>query len=374
MPRLSPFAADLLADLAARGLISPAQAAALADGERAAPFSLHSELRTFLYLGVTALAGGLGALLYEHHERLGPGLILTLMSALLLAAGWYAARHRPAFTWGVAPRTSVGADYALLLACLLLLGIGGYAQAQYHIFGTRYGLATALPAILFLLIAYRYDHRGVLALGLTALAAWVGLTVAPLSIFAFNFGQGALRSSAVGLGAVLTVVALHAEWTGRKAHFAATYLGLGANLAGAGLAATLIGEWDHGGAQVMGIGGLAGLAAGLYFFAQRTHSAWFMVLAAAWAYFLVTYLWIRLMILSGGNEGAFLLSTGYFIGSAVLIFRFFLNLKRRQPAPPSPASALMPGSSPPSSGPPAPPSPPLSPSSSSPPSSPPNAA
>ena len=342
MPHPAPIATDLLADLAARGIVPPAQASVLAEAEQSAPFSLHLELRTFLYLGVTALAGGLGALLYEHHERLGPGLILSGMSLLLGGATWYAARHRPAFTWGVAPRTSVGADYALLLACLLLLGIGGYAQAQYTIFGTRYGLATALPATLFLLTAYRYDHRGVLALGFTALAAWVGLTVAPLSIFNLDFGQAGLRGAAIGLGGGLTAAACHAEWTGRKAHFASTYLGLGANLAGAGLAATIISGWDSGGAQVLGVAGLLALVAALYLFAQRTYSAWFLVLGAAWGYFLVTYLWIRLMIFSGGDEGAFLLSTGYFIGSAVLIVRFFLSLKRRLPpltAPPGPPPA-----------------------------------
>ncbi len=326
---LAPTAEDFLADLGARHLVPPAQAAALAEAARTAPFSINPELRTLLYLGITALAGGLGALLYEHHERLGPGVILTFMTALLALAGWYAARHRPAFTWGVAPRTSVGADYALLLACLLLLGIGGYAQATYGIFGTRYGLATALPAGLFLALAYRYDHRGVLALGLTALAAWVGVSVAPRSLFDLDFGQSALRASAIGLGGGLTAAACHAEWARRKAHFGPTYLALGANLAGVALAATLIDGWDSGGAQLVGVVGLAALAGALYWFARRTQSAWFLVLSAAWGYFLVTYLWVRLMVFSGGNEGVFLLSTGYFVGSAVLIVRFFIGLKRR---------------------------------------------
>ncbi len=334
MPRLSPTAADLLADLTARQLLPAAQAAVLAEAEGSTPFSLHAELRTFLYLGVTALAGGLGALLYEHHERLGPGLILSLMAGLLVAAAWYAARHRPAFTWGVAPRTSVGADYALLLACLLLLGLEGYAQAQYGVFGTRYGLATAVPAGAFLLLAYRYDHRGVLALGLTALATWVGLTVAPLNVLSnVGFGHAALRGSAIGLGALLTLTACHAEWAGRKAHFASTYLNLGGNLAGVGLAATVIGGWSDSGAQVLGVLGIAGLSAALYWFARRTSSAWFLVLAAAWGYFILTYLWVRLMIASGGEEGALLLSSSYFIGSAFFIIRFFLNLKRLVPAP-----------------------------------------
>ena len=332
----TPFAADLLADLTARRDLPAPTAAAVADAERRIPLSLASELRTLLYGGVTALAGGLGALLYEHHERLGPGLILSLMTALLLVAAWYAGRHRPRFTWGVAPRTSVGADYALLLACLLFLGIEGYAQAEYTVFGTRYGLASAVPAVLFLAAAYFFDHRGVLALGLTALAAWVGFTVAPLGVLtSFDFVPARLRAAAIGLGSVLTAVAFGSEWRGRKAHFAPTYLSLGANLAGVGLASVLIDGWDSIVTHLLCVPALAGLAWALYRFAHRIRSYWFLVLAAGWGYFLVTYLWIRLMWLGKElDEGVFLLSAIYFMLSAAGIVRFFLNLKKLLPPAP----------------------------------------
>lgn len=329
---LSPFAADLLTDLRARPLVPPEQADAVAAAEVSSPFSLNLELRTLLYLGITALSGGLGTLLYQHHERLGPGVILLLMLALLAAAWWYAARHRPAFTWGVAPRTSVGADYALLLGCLLFLGIEGYAQAQYQLFGTRYGLATALPAVVFGPLAYRYDHRGVLALALTALAAWLGLTVAPLGVFEnIDLLRTGLRGAAIGLGLAFGAAAFHAEWQRRKAHFAPTYLSLGANLAGAGFAAALFTDWNAVDSQLIAGLGLAGVCGALYYFARRTHSYWFLVLAAIWAYFLVTYTCVRFLIAVDAAEGGLLLGTLYFIGSAFAIVRFFLNLKKLLP-------------------------------------------
>lgn len=333
MPALSPFATDLLADLQARELLPPEQPAALAAAETAAPFSVSRELRTLLYLGATALSGGLGALLYQHHERLGPGLILSLMALLLVAAATYAARHRPAFTWDVAPRTSVGADYALLLACLLFLGIEGYAQAQLHIFGTRYGLATLLPALLFLPLAYRYDHRGVLALGLTALGAWLGVSVTPLGQpGSFDFMPSLYRGTAIGYGAALTAVAFHAEWTRHKAHFAPTYLSLGASLAGGGLASQMIGYLSivH---VITGAVPLAGLCYALYLFAQRTRSYWFLVLAAGWAYFCLTYCCVWLADALNINDGALLLIPLYFIASTIGFVRFFLNLKKLLPRP-----------------------------------------
>ena len=50
-----------LADIVARGLLLPEQAAAIA-AEAKRPFSVHYELRAVLYLGITLLAGGLGVL------------------------------------------------------------------------------------------------------------------------------------------------------------------------------------------------------------------------------------------------------------------------------------------------------------------------
>ena len=327
MPKLAAFSTDLLHDLATRQLLPPLQPAALAQAEAQAPFSVHTELRTMLYAGVLTLAGGLGALLYENHQRLGPAVVLTFMTLVLVAAAWYAARHRPAFTWGVAPRTSVAADYALLLACLLLLGLEGYAQAQYSVFGTRYGLATALPALVFLPLAYRYDHRGVLALGITALAAWVGVSAAPLGFLNGDFTAAGLNGPAFWLGAALIAAAFHAEWTAHKAHFAPTYLSLGANVAAAALLATLIQQWGYTGAVVAASGALAGVCLALYLFAQRTQSLWFLVLAAAWAYVLLTYLFFRFGAVLGFDESALVLIPLYFIASAIGFVRFFGRLK-----------------------------------------------
>ena len=236
----SPSAARVLAQLTAQGLLPPAQAAAIAEAERTRPFSLHYELRAVLYLGITLLSGGLGVLVYQNIDRIGHGFIIAAVALLMAACFVYAARHRPPFTWDAAPRTSVGADYLLLLGCLLSLVLEGYLQYQYNIFGTRYGLVTVLPAALFIALAYRYDHRGVLSMGLTALASWVGVSVAPLSVLNGNdFLTPGIRLAAVGLGTLLMGAGFHAEHYRRKAHFAFTYLLLGSNLALLALMATL---------------------------------------------------------------------------------------------------------------------------------------
>ena len=322
----------ILSGLVARGLLPPTQAAAIAEAERRRPFSLHYELRALLYLGITLLSGGLGVLIYSNIDRIGHGVVIAVIAALMAACFGYAARRRAPFTWGVAPRTSVGADYLLLLGCLLFLVLEGYVQYQYGLFGTRYGLATALPAALFIALAYWFDHRGVLAMGLTALASWVGLSVAPLSVLEqSDLFSPSIRVAAVLLGTALLAVGFWSELKRRKAHFAFTYLLLGANLALLALMATLV-KATFGSGSYWAWGPPAALlalalCAGLFWYARRTHSYWFLLLAAFYAYGVACYLF-GLLAIGMSGEIVIALGTLFFPASAIAIVLFFINLKK----------------------------------------------
>lgn len=339
-----PLPDPYLLELQARDLLPPDQATAIEAADRARPFSLHYELRALLYLGITLLAGGLGVLVYQNLDSIGHGVIIASIAVLMAACFGYAARHRAPFTWSIAPKTSVGADYLLLLGCLLFVVLEGYVQYQYGIFGTRYGLATALPALVFLPLAYWFDHRGVLAMGLTALASWVGLTVAPLSVLTENdFWNDQIQRAAFGLGLVLMAAGFYSEHFGRKAHFAFTYLLLGSNLALASLTtATLQASFHEHHFTVFGSALLTlVLCAGLLWYARRTQSYWFLVLAAAYAYIAVGCLLAQfIMALPGELIVASLLIV--FPLSALAVVLFFVNIKKilRGPAasPPPPTS------------------------------------
>ena len=129
-----PLPNPYLTDLQARGLLPTNQAATIEATDQARPFSLHYELRALLYLGITSLAGGLGALVYQNIDSIGHGVIIAVIAALMAACFGYAARHRAPFTWGMAPKTSVGADYLLLLGCLLFVVLEGYVQKDGDLF------------------------------------------------------------------------------------------------------------------------------------------------------------------------------------------------------------------------------------------------
>ena len=321
---------SILADLQARHLLPPTQLAVIAAAEEARPFSLHYELRALLYLGITLLTGGLGILVYQNLDSIGHQAIIATIGVVMAASFAYAARHRRPFTWAEVPKTSVGADYLLLLSCLLLLVLEGYVQYQYTFFGSRYGLVTAIPAVLFIALAYRFDHRGVLSMGLTALASWVGLSVAPLAVLRDNdFFAPGIRLSAVLLGTGLMAVGLYAELRRRKAHFAFTYLLLGSNLALLALMATLseaiFDDQYWWGPPAAGLA--LALCVGLYWYARRTQSYWFLILAAIYAYGVACYLF-GVLALVAPNVLTFWFGTVYFPLSAVAVILFFINIKK----------------------------------------------
>ncbi|PJJ61163.1 DUF2157 domain-containing protein [Hymenobacter chitinivorans] len=318
----------ILAALRAANLISAEQDAAIATYEREKPFSLYYELRTLLSLGVTLLSTGLGLLIYKNIDTLGHGVLVALI-ALLSAAGFtYAFRKRQPFTWGMA-RNSTGADYALLLACLTLLTLVGYLQYQYTFFGTRYGLLVLLPTLVFFYCAYRFDHRGVLSMALTGLAAWVGVSVAPVSAFTSNdYELPHLDAIAIGLGLLLAGVGLASEYLDRKKHFSYTYLLLGSNLALVALLTAMFrGSFEQAGflPPVLAALLIIVLSGALYWYARHTHSYVFVLLGALYGYIAVTYLFFQLEESGRDMVG---LAFVYFPASAVGVVLLLLNLKK----------------------------------------------
>ncbi|UYZ61829.1 DUF2157 domain-containing protein [Hymenobacter weizhouensis] len=318
----------LLADLQARGLLPAEQAAAIRHDEQTRPFSLHQELRAALYLGVTLLTGGLGVLLYQHLDALGFGVVLAGTTLLMLASFAYVVWRRQPFTWGQAKAVSFVPDYVLLLGCLLFLALETFVLALFNSADTRYGLATVVPAVLFFGLAYRFDHRGVLTMGITALASWVGVSVAPLAAFDNAHHLARLGGAAVLLGLLLVGVGLYSDLADRKRHFAFTYISLGANLALLASTAVLFEYYSQPFLPkvVAVLLGLA-LSAGLIWYARRTHSYLFLLMGVLYGYVIVTYLVLNFLIGSHTSDDEVVLILLYFIFSAVGAVLLFMNGK-----------------------------------------------
>lgn len=258
---------DVLNELSKQGILSPEQQAGIAEIEQKRPFSIHWELRSMLYIGILLLSSGLGLLVYDNFDQIGHGALLAAIAAACVGCFFFAWRYRPEWTRGQTKSRSTFGDYALILACLLFLTLEGYAQYAYNIFGNRYGLVTLLPAMLFLPLAYRFDHRGVLGMALTALISWVGVTVRPLELyFKTNFFDQRTTLSAIGLALVLIGLALGLERQRIKPHFTYTYLTIAGNLL---LVALLGGLFNFEDVWVWFAVGLAVTCAAFDYYARR---------------------------------------------------------------------------------------------------------
>lgn len=314
----------ILQSLQEKNIITAEQSTVIAEYENTKPFSIHYELRTLLYLGITLFTGGLGILIYQNIDTIGHGVIVGLISLITLGCFGFAYLKRSPFSWGEVKSQSQFADFALLLGCMMFLVLEGYLQFQYNLFGTKYGLVTILPAIVFILAAYYFDHRGVLSMGLTALASWVGVSIAPLSVLSQNdFSAPNFLLTAIALGLVLSLVGLVSEYKNLKKHFSFTYLLLGSNLT---LIATMIGMFSHAHWYVYTLIALA-LCVGLFQYARKTQSYIFLLMGVIYGYIAFTYLLFKILELIN-SETLWLLAMYYFLLSGVGVVMFLINIKK----------------------------------------------
>ncbi len=280
---------SILRNLLQQEIISPEEAEKITLFESKKPFSLHWELKSLLYLGVLLLNIGLGFLIYENIDTIGHVVIIVLIGVISTACFWYAVRHRKPFSKEEIKSPTPYYDYILLLGCLSFLIMEGYLQYQYQVFGTRYGLATFIPMVLFFALAYWLDNRGVLSLGITALATWLGLTVTPQDLLSNNdFSSSAIVHTGVFLGVLLTVVPFLSERWGLKKHFSLTYLNFGVHIL---MISTLAGMMAL--EQSLLYFPLLCVVVGFYLWYARTRSSlYFLTVAVLYGYIGLTYMLI----------------------------------------------------------------------------------
>jgi len=139
--------------------------------DRGAVFSLNPELRATLYAGVLLVMSGVGIILAQNLDRIGPLAIVLAIALAAVACGVPAVRARLAGR----PLT-VAADYLLLLAALLVSADLGYAERQFALLGPLWSWHLLLLAIVHAAIAYAFASPLVLAASLAALAGWFGVS------------------------------------------------------------------------------------------------------------------------------------------------------------------------------------------------------
>ena len=311
----------ILNNLKSAALITDEDQIRLKDVEQNRPFSLHWELKTLLYLGVILLNVGLGYLIYQNIDTIGHIVIIALISLLCCGCFFYAARTNLPFSFQENKSPTLYFDYAVLLGCLTFLIVEGYLQFQYNVFGTRYGLASFIPMLLFFPVAYYFDHRGALSLGIIALGSWLGWTITPLEVLNQNdFSNHLLVYTGIVLGVFLCLMGLLSEIKDIKKHFAFTYFNFGIHLFFI-CALTALFSFNNNILFIPLI--ILGLIFS-FWYARKMVSFYVFLVAVIYGYIALSYLIINSLQNSGDTFNIVLL---YFIITCSLIIGLLFNYK-----------------------------------------------
>jgi len=316
------------------GLISPGSMSNIHAAAGKKLFSLHWELKTILYLGVLLLSGGLGVLVYKNIDTIGHQVILLAIALACAGCFYYCFRQKLPFSWGKVAAPNPFFDYVLLLGCLLFITFITYLQAAYGVFKFHYGTATFIPLIVLFFSAYYFDHLGILSLAITNLAAWLGVNVSPMTFMYGNiFITMHLIMTGLILGAALLLADYLTHYLRKKPHFGFTYRNFGMHLVLLACVTAMFKSTDsfrgeHDATYLIWFVLQAGITFYLYREALKHHSFYFLLMIALYAYVGLSYVVVRLLILTD-NEGGLYAGLLYFIASAIGLIVFLVNSNKK---------------------------------------------
>ncbi len=312
---------EILNQLKSKNIISESQASLIIEAEANRPFSIHWELRTLLYLGISFAMTGLGLLIYKNINTIGHDVLIALIALACIYCFYYTFKYSKPFDYQEVKQDKNLIDFVLLGGCLLFLALESYLQYQYNLFGKRYGIATLIPAVFFFFCAYRFDHRGVLSMGITALASTIGVTISPVNLWqSSNLNTQALIISAISLGIFLVAIGIVSEKRAIKKHFSFTYLLYGANLV---FVAALVGLFNYD-FKVVYFLIIAVMAFLSIVYARKTSSYLLLLLGVVFGYIAFSYSFFKIL----PTNVDFFFYQFYFFASAGGIIYFLINIKK----------------------------------------------
>lgn len=285
--------------------------------------SVYFDLRALLYAGVLLFSTGIGILIYKNIGDIGHLVAIGVLMLLTAACFVYIFRVGPKYQHQKVEGPTPYFEYVVLLGSLLLISVQGYLQFKYELLTENLGISTLISATVFFLVAYRFDHLGVLSLGITALASFFSLTLSPKKWYSAEFFEGChLYLTAVFFGLALAVVALVLEHRKVKPHFTFTYLNFALLIFFVGSLSALMIEQGWMGVYLMLV--YAGVIFA-WFSARRRRSFLFLLYAFLAAYIGTTYMLSQTVMRDAGALWFYysILSCGGFVYFIVHFRNYF---------------------------------------------------
>lgn len=178
--------ADLLRKLRDEKKLEDGHAGLLINLQERKIFSVHRELRFFVYLGILMVIAGAGLTVKQYFIELGDVVIISVLTLGTAAAFIYCFLKGGPFAKDAVSPPNVAFDYILFFGCAFFSMGVAYVEVRYHVLGDAWKNYLLISVILFSFLAYRFDNRLVLALGLSTLAAWFGFTLSGFRLFSLQ--------------------------------------------------------------------------------------------------------------------------------------------------------------------------------------------
>lgn len=224
---MNPDVANAIPGLVETGTLPPAKAALFLRVARRELVSIRLELRALLYAGVLLVTGGVGLLVKENLDRIGPAVIAFAIGLAAAAALGWVWRVAPPFSWREVPAPNLAFDYILLLGVLLAAADLAYVEVQFTPLGADWPWHLLIVSILAGAAAVRFDSRVVFSLALATFAAWRGVSAARFGLDLLERSDNLVRWNALGCGVLFLLVGVGLKSNFRKAHFEPVAVHLG---------------------------------------------------------------------------------------------------------------------------------------------------
>jgi len=183
-------------------------------------FSIHRELRFFLYIGILLIIAGAGLTIKQYFTNLGDIAISSALTLCFAAAFIYCFLNGNAFAKDEVASPNIAFDYVLFFGCTFFSMDIAYIETQFHVLGELWNNYLLVSSALFIFLAYRFDNRLVLSLTLSTIAAWFGFT---LSGHRFSFEEY-YREYAIAYSLIILLLGGLLYRVNIKKHFFDIYL------------------------------------------------------------------------------------------------------------------------------------------------------
>jgi hypothetical protein len=206
-------------------------------------FSLRSELLLMIYFSIILFTSGIGVIVYNNIDSIGHLAILSANFILMLVCFYFSFKKAKGYFNDEVVFENPLFDYLVLTGSLLACIFLGYINFQYQIFDDSYAYVSLISALLCFAVAYYFDNRIVLSMAITSLAAFIGISITPKSIFQNEvYSNLQLTYSGLVLGIGLLVWMEYSLINKIKIHFHFVYATFALHLLGVCIIAGLLSE------------------------------------------------------------------------------------------------------------------------------------